>query len=122
MNNVMVNTKRGKARWIGKAEDDYLVFDSIEYEDVKVEGKWYSVSEFNTFTAYTEEGELICAAPDIVTTISEFKEKYNFTIKQISERFSIPYRTVQNWNANIRECPSYIIKMMIEIIDNEKLL
>lgn len=49
-------------------------------------------------------------------TIQMIKEKYNMTLKQISDRFDIPYRTVQNWNAGVRECPKYIIKMMDEIL------
>lgn len=45
---------------------------------------------------------------------------YNMNMKQLSDRFGIPYRTVQNWCAdgnNKRTCPDYVLKMMIEILE-----
>ena len=57
----MVKTRRGIARFIGRAEDDYRVFDAIEYEDFHTEDGIYSVAENSAFTAYTDDGELICA-------------------------------------------------------------
>lgn len=53
----------------------------------------------------------------------ELMQKYNLTIKQISDRFEIPYRTVQNWAneaSNKRECPAYVLKMMDELIQNDR--
>lgn len=53
----------------------------------------------------------------------DLMSKYSLTIKQISDRFEIPYRTVQNWCAkgeNKRECPPYVLKMMEEILRNER--
>lgn len=53
----------------------------------------------------------------------ELMKKYNLTIKQISDRFEIPYRTVQNWaneGSNKRPCPSYVKKMMDELIQNDR--
>ena len=47
---------------------------------------------------------------------NQLREKYGLTIKYISDRFNIPYRTVQNWAGGQRECPSYIIGMMDEIL------
>lgn len=41
---------------------------------------------------------------------------YSMSIKQISDRFSIPYRTVQNWANGTRQCADYIIGMMDEIL------
>lgn len=48
--------------------------------------------------------------------IKKIMSEYNLNIKGISDRFKIPYRTVQNWANGTRECPSYIIGMMIEIL------
>lgn len=51
---------------------------------------------------------------------NKFKEmlnRHHLSIKQASDRFDIPYRTVQNWAAGYRECPGYIIKMMDEILN-----
>jgi len=49
--------------------------------------------------------------------ITDIMRKYGMTIADIATRFDIPYRTVQNWKLGLRECPQYIIKMMIEILD-----
>lgn len=52
-------------------------------------------------------------------TIKELMQKYGMSIKDISDRFDIPYRTVQNWctdSKSHRECPKYIVKMMDEIL------
>lgn len=46
--------------------------------------------------------------------------KYGYNIKMISERFNIPYRTVQNWTSGQRECPKYIVEMVETILANEK--
>lgn len=46
--------------------------------------------------------------------------QYGYNIKGLSERFLIPYRTVQNWVGGQRECPDYVIRMMDEILSKEK--
>lgn len=53
-------------------------------------------------------------------TVKDILKKYNITQKQLSERFEIPYRSIQNWVGGQRECPSYLIKMMDEILSKEK--
>lgn len=58
---------------------------------------------------------------EFVYDINYLKEKYNINNKQISDRFNIPYRTVQNWASGQRECSEYIVKMMEEIIKGEKM-
>ena len=52
-------------------------------------------------------------------TIKELMNKYRYNIKQLSDRFNIPYRTVQNWASGQRECAEYIVKMMDEILSKE---
>lgn len=49
------------------------------------------------------------------------QKKYNMGIKQISDRFMIPYRTVQNWSDGCRRCSDYIVFMMDEILSNSKI-
>lgn len=44
---------------------------------------------------------------------------YGMSVKSISERFGIPYRTAQNWNSEQRECPDYVLRMIDEILENE---
>lgn len=52
-------------------------------------------------------------------TIKELMDKYRYNIKQLSDRFNIPYRTVQNWASGQRECADYIVGMMDEILRKE---
>lgn len=65
--------------------------------------------------ATTEEKEMLKVKP-----IKDLMSRYGLNIKKLSERFCIPYRTVQNWVGGQRECPSYLIKMMDEILSKEK--
>lgn len=53
----------------------------------------------------------------------EFKdllEKSGMNIKQFSEYFNIPYRTVQNWKIGDRKCPPYLVDLMRYKIETEK--
>lgn len=50
----------------------------------------------------------------------EFFEKYGMTLKELSDYFEIPYRTVQGWKLGKRKCPSYLLKLMIYKLENEK--
>lgn len=52
-------------------------------------------------------------------TIKELITKYRYNMKQLSDRFGIPYRTIQNWVGGQRECADYIINMMDEILERE---
>lgn len=56
--------------------------------------------------------------------IKELMNKYGLTMKDISDRFNIPYRTIQNWCANSgnnkRKCPEYVIEMMDQILRNDQ--
>ena len=49
-------------------------------------------------------------------------DKHHMTIKKVSDRFNIPYRTVLNWANGYRECPPYIVAMMEKIITYEVML
>lgn len=49
-------------------------------------------------------------------TISEIMTKHNLSCKGLSEKFNIPYRTVQNWIANgqnHRTCPEYVRSLIL---------
>lgn len=41
-------------------------------------------------------------------------------MKQFSEYFNIPYRTVQNWKIGDRKCPPYLVDLMQYKIEKEK--
>ena len=56
----------------------------------------------------------------------ESKLKYmrlasGMNIKQFSEYFEIPYRTIQNWENGQRTCPEYLLKLIQYKLENEKL-
>ena len=53
-------------------------------------------------------------------TFEELIQKHNLKIIDISKRFEIPYRTVQNWKRGEREAPEYVIKLIDRVIELEK--
>lgn len=53
-------------------------------------------------------------------TIQEFIKTSGMTHKQLSERFQIPKRTIEDWSRGARKCPDYVVNMMIEILSKEK--
>ena len=55
----------------------------------------------------------------VITPSSEFISEKGLSIKKVSARFGIPYRTAQNWNAGVNKCPDYVLCMMKEILEKE---
>jgi len=55
-------------------------------------------------------------------TITEIMSNFNMSIKDISEVFKIPYRTVQNWAGGTSTPPSYIPNMMFDILILDNML
>ena len=53
-------------------------------------------------------------------TIQEFIKSSGMTHKQLSERFGIPKRTIEDWSRGVRKCPEYVVNMMIEILWGRK--
>jgi DNA-binding transcriptional regulator YiaG len=45
-------------------------------------------------------------------TIKALREASGMTQKAFSEYFSIPKRSVENWEGGRRECPSYLLDLM----------
>lgn len=56
-------------------------------------------------------------------TIQEFIKSSGMTHKQLSERFGIPKRTIEDWSRGVRKCPEYVVGMMEEAMraDNAKI-
>lgn len=48
-------------------------------------------------------------------TIQEFIRTSGMTHKQLSERFGIPKRTIEDWSRGARKCPDYVVRMMEEL-------
>lgn len=51
-----------------------------------------------------------------VKTIKEICDKYNLKQIELSRRFEIPVRTVQDWYREIRTPPKYVIKMIEKLL------
>lgn len=53
-------------------------------------------------------------------TIQEFIKSSSMTHKQLSERFGIPKRTIEDWSRGVRKCPEYVVNMMVELLERDK--
>ena len=42
----------------------------------------------------------------------ELRNKYGLSLIEVSKRYNIPYRTVQNWDAGVRNCPVYVLELL----------
>lgn len=49
-------------------------------------------------------------------TIQELCKKYGVGQTDLSRRFDIPLRTIQDWYAGRRTPPNYVVRMMDEIL------
>lgn len=49
----------------------------------------------------------------------EIRELSGMNLKQFSEYFNIPYRTVQNWDLGLRQCPEYVLELIYYKLNNE---
>lgn len=45
-------------------------------------------------------------------TLKELRERSGMSRGQFAEYFDIPYRTIQNWELGLRDCPEYLLKLM----------
>jgi DNA-binding transcriptional regulator YiaG len=45
-------------------------------------------------------------------TIKELRELSGMSRQQFIEYFSIPYRTIQDWELGNRKCPEYLLALM----------
>ena len=52
-------------------------------------------------------------------TFKELRENSGMSRGRFAEYFEIPYRTVQNWELGLRECPDYLLKLMQYKLVNE---
>ena len=52
----------------------------------------------------------------------ELRKASGMTRTQFAEYFGIPYRTIQNWELGLRECPKYILNLMEYKLKREALI
>lgn len=55
-------------------------------------------------------------------TFKELRELSGMNMKQFANYFNIPYRTVQDWEYEKRQCNDYIIELMKYKLENEKVI
>lgn len=52
--------------------------------------------------------------------VKELREKMGMKRSEFCEYYGIPYRTVQDWEAEKRELPDYLLRLMIYKAEIEK--
>lgn len=54
-------------------------------------------------------------------TFQDLLDRSGMRMTELSARFGIPYRTLQDWKSGVRKAPQYVIDMMAELlrINNE---
>jgi DNA-binding transcriptional regulator YiaG len=55
-------------------------------------------------------------------TIKELRIQSGMNIKQFSEYFGIPYRTIQNWESGQRNCPEYLLSLIEYKLKKENII
>ena len=53
-------------------------------------------------------------------TFKELIKGSGMNLKEFSEYFKIPYRTIQDWNAGRRTPPEYLLELINYKLENEK--
>ncbi len=51
-------------------------------------------------------------------TIKDICTEYKITQTELSKRFGIPLRTVQDWHSGRRNPPDYVVRMMAELLQH----
>lgn len=45
-------------------------------------------------------------------TIKEIRQTTGMNMKEFADYLQIPYRTLQNWENDVRKCPDYLLKLI----------
>ena len=53
-------------------------------------------------------------------TFKKLREQSGMNLKQFAEYFDIPYRTIQNWEADVNKCPNYLLKLMQYKLEHQR--
>ena len=53
--------------------------------------------------------------------VRELRDRLGMNRREFSDYYSIPYRTVQDWEAEKRELPEYLLRLMIYRAEMERL-
>lgn len=55
-------------------------------------------------------------------TFKELREQSGMSRQAFSEYFKIPYRTIQNWELEVRTCPEYLFDLMYYKLKHENII
>ena len=55
-------------------------------------------------------------------TVKELRKEAGMTQKAFAEYFGIPQRTIENWDAEQRKCPDYLLDLMLYKLKNEGII
>ena len=53
--------------------------------------------------------------------VRELRDRLGMNRREFSDYYGIPYRTVQDWEAEKRELPDYLLRLMIYRAEMERL-
>lgn len=54
-----------------------------------------------------------------IKTVKQICDEYGMKQSELSRRFDIPLRTVEDWCRGVRNPPPYLIRMIEELLKNE---
>lgn len=54
--------------------------------------------------------------------IKTLRSESGMTQKSFAEYFGVSIKTVQSWEQGFRECPEYLLNLMVYKLKNEKLI
>ena len=52
-------------------------------------------------------------------TFKQLRQASGMNKTEFAKYFNIPYRTVQNWELELRECPPYLLELMKYKLEKE---
>ena len=55
-------------------------------------------------------------------TFKLLRQMSGMNMTQFAEYFGIPYRTIQNWEGGVRQCPEYLMELMRYKLEHEGLI
>lgn len=56
----------------------------------------------------------------VQSEIAQICQDYGLNMTELSKRFGIPYRTIQDWHAGRRVPPEYVVRMMTELLEHDR--
>lgn len=56
----------------------------------------------------------------MLPTIRDIRTRYNLTQAALAEKFGIPRRTIEDWDAGRRNPPDYVVRMILRLLELDK--